>query len=57
MDTLLLIDGAAAPAESGQTYERRDPVTGALASRAAAGLAADADRAVEAAARAFPAWA
>jgi vanillin dehydrogenase len=51
-----IIDGAAAPAASGATYARRDPVTGAVASEAAAASEADAAKVVEAAARAFPAW-
>jgi acyl-CoA reductase-like NAD-dependent aldehyde dehydrogenase len=51
-----IIDGVAAPAASGATYARRDPVTGAVASEAAAASEADAARVVEAAARAFPAW-
>ena len=37
-------------------FERRDPVTGAVASRAIAGRKADVDRAVEAAASAFATW-
>jgi vanillin dehydrogenase len=51
-----IIDGAAAQAASGATYARRDPVTGAVASEAAAASEADAAKVVEAAARAFPAW-
>jgi acyl-CoA reductase-like NAD-dependent aldehyde dehydrogenase len=51
-----IIDGAAAPAASGATYARRDPVTGAVASEAAAASEADVAKVVEAAARAFPAW-
>jgi vanillin dehydrogenase len=51
-----IIDGASAPAASGATYARRDPVTGAVASEAAAASEADAVKAVEAAAQAFPAW-
>jgi vanillin dehydrogenase len=51
-----IIDGASAPAASGATYARRDPVTGAVASEAAAASEADVVNAVEAAARAFPAW-
>ncbi|QDL94582.1 aldehyde dehydrogenase (plasmid) [Paroceanicella profunda] len=56
MDLHLLIGGDATPAEDARTFERRDPVTGALATRAAAARKADVDRAVEAAAAAFPAW-
>ena len=51
-----IIDGATAPAASGATYARRDPVTGAVASEAAAAGEADVAKVVEAAARAFPAW-
>jgi len=51
-----IIDGASAPAASGATYARRDPVTGAVASEAAAAGEADVAKVVEAAARAFPAW-
>ena len=39
-----IIDGAAAPAASGATYARRDPVTGAVASEAAAASEADVAR-------------
>ncbi len=56
MDTMLLIDGKEIGAESGMTFDRLDPVTGGLASRAAAGGVADAIRAVDAAAAAFGAW-
>ena len=48
-----IIDGAAAPAASGATYARRDPVTGAVASEAAAAGEADVAKVVEAAARRF----
>jgi vanillin dehydrogenase len=51
-----IIDGAPAPAASGATFTRRDPVTGAIASEAAAASEADVDRVVEAAQRAFPSW-
>ena len=51
-----IIDGAAAPAASGATYSRRDPVTGAVASEAAAASEADIAKVVDAAAQAFPAW-
>ncbi|MGF3027680.1 aldehyde dehydrogenase [Methylobacterium aquaticum] len=55
-DVQLLIDNRDEAAEAGRAYERRDPVTGEVAYRAAAGSVADANRAVEAAAAAFPAW-
>lgn len=56
MDIQLLIDGAEQGASGGATYERNDPFTGKLATRAAAATAEDAVAAVEAAAAAFPAW-
>lgn len=56
MDVALIIGGVARQAEGGATYERRDPVTGAVATRAAAATVQDASKAVEAAAAAFPAW-
>src|SRR5271165_7207580 len=51
-----IIDGEAVGAASGATFTRKDPVTGAVASEAAAASEADVARAVEAAHRAFPAW-
>ena len=51
-----IIDGASVGAANGATYKRHDPVTGKVASEAAAASAADVDKVVEAAARAFPAW-
>ena len=56
MDIGFLIDGAERQAESGATYDRNDPYTGKLATRAAAAGVADARRAVEAAAAAFQTW-
>lgn len=56
MDIHLLIDNRDESALSGATYERHDPITGEVASRAAAGGVADARRAADAAAAAFPAW-
>ncbi len=56
MDTMLLIDGKIMGSENGRTFDRLDPVTGAVASRSAAGGVADAIRAVDAAAAAFGAW-
>jgi acyl-CoA reductase-like NAD-dependent aldehyde dehydrogenase len=53
----LLIDGVSRGASDGGTFDRIDPATGQVASRAAAATLADADAAVAAAARAFPAWA
>ncbi|HVR53646.1 MAG TPA: aldehyde dehydrogenase [Pseudorhodoferax sp.] len=55
-DLSMLINGLAAGAADGATFERRNPLDGSLATRAPAAKAADAIRAVEAAAAAFPAW-
>jgi benzaldehyde dehydrogenase (NAD) len=48
------IGGAAHPAEN--SFDRLDPITGAVATSAAAATVADAQAACDAAARAFPAW-
>jgi vanillin dehydrogenase len=56
-ETKLLIGGAAAAAKGGATFERRDPISGEIATRSAAASVDDARAAVEAAAKAFPAWA
>ena len=56
MKVEFLIDGALVGAISGATYQRRDPVTGEVASEAAAAGAADVARVAEAAARAFETW-
>ncbi|MBW1880855.1 MAG: aldehyde dehydrogenase family protein, partial [Deltaproteobacteria bacterium] len=53
----LLIGNAPAPAEGSRTFDRMDPLTGEVATRAAAASVADARAAVDAAAAAFPAWA
>src|SRR5262245_3089197 len=55
-DLSMLIDGRAAKAAGGATFERRNPLDGKLATRAPAAGAADALAAVDAAARAFTAW-
>jgi len=52
----LLIDGKAVAATGGRVFERRNPLDGSVASRAAAATPGDARAAVDAAARAFPAW-
>lgn len=57
MDIQLLIDGEDIGAAGGATFERRDPMTDEVATRASSGGVQDANRAVEAAAAAFPAWA
>lgn len=56
MDIGLLIDGDKRDASGSASYERMDPFTGKLATRAAAASIADANAAVDAAAAAFPAW-
>lgn len=56
MDQQLLINGVACPATTGTIFERRDPFTGNVATRAAAATVEDAIKAVEAAQAAFPAW-
>jgi acyl-CoA reductase-like NAD-dependent aldehyde dehydrogenase len=56
MDINLLIAGKDVAATGGATFERRNPVTGQVASRAAAASIADANAAVDAAAAAFPKW-
>ncbi|MFL9945493.1 aldehyde dehydrogenase [Paraburkholderia agricolaris] len=53
----MLIGGEARAASNGATFDRFNPVTGEVASRAPAATLADADAAVSAAAAAFPAWA
>lgn len=55
-DVKLLIDGRTGPSSSGATFERRNPLSEQVVSRAAAATVADARAAVDAAARAFPAW-
>jgi vanillin dehydrogenase len=57
MDITMLIDGAESVSEGNASFERRNPVTGEVATRAPAARRADVERAVEAAAAAFPAWA
>ena len=52
----LLIGGRSIPARNGATFDRIDPYTGAVASRAAAATVDDADAAVAAAQGAFPSW-
>lgn len=56
MDIGLLIDGDKRDASGAASYERMDPFTGKLATRAAAASIADANAAVEAAAAAFKTW-
>ena len=56
MDADLFIDNEGRPASDGATFERLDPMTNRLATRAAAATHEDAQAAVEAAQAAFPAW-
>ncbi|TDL81089.1 aldehyde dehydrogenase [Palleronia sediminis] len=57
METLdLYIGGEFAPATGGRTFERANPVTDTVVTRAAAATEEDASRAVEAAAAAFAEW-
>jgi len=57
MNISLLINGVDRPAASGRTYDRLDPFTEKLASRAPAVGLEDVAAAIEAASNAFPAWA
>ncbi|GLU35752.1 hypothetical protein Busp01_55940 [Trinickia caryophylli] len=56
-ESSLLIAGAKQAASNGKTFERTNPATGKVATRAAAASVDDADAAVAAASRAFPSWA
>ena len=56
LEAALLIDNAAVGAADGQTFERIDPVSHEVSTRASAASVEDATRAANAAARAFPAW-
>lgn len=56
MEIGFIIDGAEAGAVGGGTFERRDPVTGAVATRAAAATVEDVARVCAAAAGAFESW-
>jgi succinate-semialdehyde dehydrogenase/glutarate-semialdehyde dehydrogenase len=53
----MLIDGARVEADSGRTFEVRDPATGEVVGTVPEAGRAETRRAIEAAARAFPAWA
>lgn len=55
-DINLLIGDRHVAASDGATFARRDPITGEVASRAAAATIADAQSAADVAAAAFPAW-
>ncbi len=56
-NTDLLSGGESHTATNEAMFERRNPATGDVATRAAAAQLADVDRAIDAAQRAFPAWA
>jgi len=56
LDLQQLIGGNFVPAVSGRTYERLDPLTGEVASRAPASNIDDVEAAVSAAATAFKSW-
>ncbi len=53
----LLIGDRDAPAAKSATFERKNPISGEVASRAAAASVEDARAAADAAAKAFPKWA
>ncbi|MDB5946767.1 MAG: vanillin dehydrogenase [Ramlibacter sp.] len=55
-DIRMLIGGERTASSSGRTFERRNPLDGKVATRAPAATAREAVAAVEAAAKAFPAW-
>ncbi len=52
----LFINGEWTGALDGKTYQKKNPFNGTVASQVASGKRADARRAIEAAAAAFPAW-
>ena len=56
MGTQLLIGSRETPSARGNTFERRNPLTGDVATVAAAATVEDAVQAADAAAAAFPAW-
>jgi acyl-CoA reductase-like NAD-dependent aldehyde dehydrogenase len=56
MNIAFIVDGAAVSAEKGATFDRNDPMTGKLATRAAAATLADVEKVVTASARAFETW-
>ncbi len=56
MNISLFINGADRAASTGRTYDRIDPFTEKLATRAAAASLEDVEAAIEAASAAFPAW-
>ncbi len=55
-DINLLINNTDGPASQNRTFDRKNPITGDVATKAAAASKEDAIRAADAAASAFPAW-
>jgi vanillin dehydrogenase len=55
MNISLVVNGIAVEAEGGATFERKDPMTRKVATRAVAALA-DVEKIVAAAAKAFETW-
>ena len=55
-DVTLLMHDRDLPAASGRVFERHNPITGAVATRAVAATVEDAEAAATSAAAAFPAW-
>jgi acyl-CoA reductase-like NAD-dependent aldehyde dehydrogenase len=56
MNVSFIVDGTAVPAEGGATFDRKDPMTGKVATQAAAAALADVEKVVAAAAKAVEAW-
>ncbi len=56
MNVQMLVKGEQVGAQDGAVFERLDPISGEVATRAPAGKAADAKAAADAAAAAFPTW-
>ncbi|WP_321886167.1 aldehyde dehydrogenase [Burkholderia cenocepacia] len=56
-DVRLIINNESVASTGGATFERRNPLSNQIATRAAAAGVAEAQAAVDAASRAFPAWA
>jgi vanillin dehydrogenase len=56
MNVAFIIDGAAATAKGDATFDRKDPMTGKVATRASAATLADVETVVAAAAKAFETW-
>ncbi len=56
LDVHLLVNDRDMPASNGSSFDRANPLTGAVVSRAAAATVDDVDEAIAAAAAAFPQW-